>query len=232
MSTSHRAGGFSLVELSIVVLLIGLLAGGVFAGKNLIDGARMQNVANDFLKLKSAIANFTEVQHYYPGDFPDASKDWGAADGNGDWMISTAESAHVMNHLHDAGDVETAYAGGGALTPGQNLMAAAVKPAAYWTHTHTSAIQGKTGEAIDLAARGAGSSVLEDGALTPDRAYALDVKIDDGSPVAGDLYASKGAAPGAEDCLDAASPPVYLPNADVPSCRMHLWISHGSRLAP
>ena len=127
-----------------------------------------------------------------------------------------------MHHLYSAGDVSHAYAAGGTLSPGGNLMASSVKPGGYWPHTIASAVQGRTGESIDLAARGS-TSGLDEGALTPDLAYSLDVKIDDGAPASGDLYASDGASVASGDCVTADATPGYFATNAVASCVMHLW---------
>jgi prepilin-type N-terminal cleavage/methylation domain-containing protein len=220
--------GFSLVEMSVVIVLIGLLAAGVMTGKSLVENARVQGVVSEFAQLRSAVDAFVDVQHYYPGDYPDASKAWeNAADGNGDWRISASESAHVMYHLHAAGDVDRSYAGGGALLVGTNLAPSSFKPGGYWVRTHEAAtpVHGKSGEAIDLAGPSS-SAALEDGVLTPGQAYAVDVKTDDGMPAAGDLFASSGTKAGSPVCTEEAGDSVaYAAGEGERACRLHSWLA-------
>ncbi|HXF18719.1 MAG TPA: prepilin-type N-terminal cleavage/methylation domain-containing protein, partial [Burkholderiales bacterium] len=43
-----RQGGFTLIEIAIVLVIIGLLLGGVLKGQELINNARVKSFANDF----------------------------------------------------------------------------------------------------------------------------------------------------------------------------------------
>lgn len=75
--------GYSLVELSIVIIIIGLLVGGVIAGQSLIQSARIKNTVSDADNYKKAVLAFRDQYQYLPGDIPNASDIWGAADGAG-----------------------------------------------------------------------------------------------------------------------------------------------------
>ena len=44
---NNRQSGFTLVEIAIVLVIIGLLLGGVLKGQELITQAKIKNVAND-----------------------------------------------------------------------------------------------------------------------------------------------------------------------------------------
>ena len=43
-----QQSGFTLVEIAIVLVIIGLLLGGVLKGQELINSAKVKNLANDF----------------------------------------------------------------------------------------------------------------------------------------------------------------------------------------
>lgn len=73
---SHSAG-FSLVELAIVLVIIGLLVGGVLMGRNLIRNAELQTVVTDFSQFKSAAQQFKDKYMAIPGDFNEATSFWG-----------------------------------------------------------------------------------------------------------------------------------------------------------
>jgi len=71
--------GFSLLELSIVITIIALLAGGVFAGRSLMESARLNRVIYDASHYISAVNTFTKKYEELPGDMTRATKIWGAA---------------------------------------------------------------------------------------------------------------------------------------------------------
>ncbi len=65
----RRQSGFTLIEIAIVLVIIGLLLGGILKGQELITSARIRNVANDFqsmtgchqLRIRIAIARCLEM---------------------------------------------------------------------------------------------------------------------------------------------------------------------------
>lgn len=73
--------GFTLVELSIVLVIIGLLIGGILVGQSLIESARIQKFVRTLDQIDSAIALFESKFKKLPGDSPfhDA-----AGDGDGE----------------------------------------------------------------------------------------------------------------------------------------------------
>ncbi|MBY0356225.1 MAG: type II secretion system GspH family protein [Rickettsiales bacterium] len=75
--------GFSLLELSVVFVVIGLLTGGVMAGSSLLDAAKIRRIIDDVQKYKQAIAQFKEKYEEYPGDMTRATEVWGIAGGTG-----------------------------------------------------------------------------------------------------------------------------------------------------
>jgi prepilin-type N-terminal cleavage/methylation domain-containing protein len=60
--------GFTLVELSIVLVIIGLLIGGILVGQSLIDSARVSSEAQKISQWSIAIGNFQRKFKQYPGD--------------------------------------------------------------------------------------------------------------------------------------------------------------------
>ncbi|MEI7669513.1 MAG: type II secretion system protein [Pseudomonadota bacterium] len=74
--------GFTLLELSIVLLIISVLIGGVLLGKSLIVASELQTVMTDLDNYTSAAVNFKQAYQALPGDFSDATTNWGT-DNNG-----------------------------------------------------------------------------------------------------------------------------------------------------
>ncbi len=73
--------GFTLVELSIVLVIIGLLVGGVMVGQSLIQAATLNSIATDVEKYKSSMAAFRDKYQGIPGDIANATQFWGLAGG-------------------------------------------------------------------------------------------------------------------------------------------------------
>lgn len=80
---------FSLVELSIVLVIIGLLIGGVLAGQSLIRAAELRSLVTDVNNFTSAVQNFRDQYKALPGDMLNATNYWGAAHANAATCTST-----------------------------------------------------------------------------------------------------------------------------------------------
>ena len=77
--TNHRKVGFSLVELSIVLVLIGLLIAAVIIGKEMIRSAELKSVAKEFSAFKATVSTFRLKYNAIPGDMKNAENFWGTA---------------------------------------------------------------------------------------------------------------------------------------------------------
>lgn len=64
--------GFTLVEIAIVLVIIGLLLGGVLKGQELINSAKVKNLANDFRSIPIFIYGYQDKFKRLPGDDPNA----------------------------------------------------------------------------------------------------------------------------------------------------------------
>ncbi len=60
--------GFTLVEISIVMIIIGLLIGGTFGGMKLIDNMKVTRTIRDFKTIESATMTFKDTYGRLPGD--------------------------------------------------------------------------------------------------------------------------------------------------------------------
>jgi prepilin-type N-terminal cleavage/methylation domain-containing protein len=71
---SNRSGfrsqqsGFTLVEIAIVLVIIGLLLGGILKGQELINSAKVKNIANDFRVIPTYIYAYQDKFRALPGD--------------------------------------------------------------------------------------------------------------------------------------------------------------------
>ena len=64
--------GFTLIEIAIVLVIIGLLLGGVLKGQELITGARVRNLISQQDGIKAAFFGFQDRYRALPGDYASA----------------------------------------------------------------------------------------------------------------------------------------------------------------
>lgn len=89
MRTRNQAG-FTLVEIAIVLVIIGLLLGGVLKGQELINSAKVKNMGNDFRNVQAMIYSYQDKFRKLPGDDNAAVSRWTLAsghEGNGNGVI-------------------------------------------------------------------------------------------------------------------------------------------------
>jgi prepilin-type N-terminal cleavage/methylation domain-containing protein len=90
---SPSRAAFTLVELAIVLVIIGLLIGGVLGGQTLIRSSELQSVMSDLTKFKAATTQFKDQYGSIAGDLPDATSYWNSAGGTGVITDATCRSA-------------------------------------------------------------------------------------------------------------------------------------------
>jgi len=64
----RKQAGFTLVEIAIVLVIIGLLLGGVLKGQELINSAKVKNFATDFRNIPLFIYGYQDKYKALPGD--------------------------------------------------------------------------------------------------------------------------------------------------------------------
>jgi len=78
-SRHTASAGFTLVEMSIVIVIIGLLIGGILMGQNLFHAAHIRSVYTDAQSYITAIGYFHDKYESLPGDMYNAESVWGTA---------------------------------------------------------------------------------------------------------------------------------------------------------
>ena len=81
--------GFSLVELAIVLVILGLLTGGIIAGQSLIRASQLRAVTTEEKRWITAIHAFRGKYLAFPGDFRDGTRFWGRMNGNSDCVTNS-----------------------------------------------------------------------------------------------------------------------------------------------
>ena len=69
----NQSSGFTLVEISIVMIIIGLLIGGTFGGMQLVENARVNKTVQDLKSAKSSALTFKDTYGRLPGDLVNPS---------------------------------------------------------------------------------------------------------------------------------------------------------------
>jgi prepilin-type N-terminal cleavage/methylation domain-containing protein len=75
----NKQSGFTLIEIAIVLVIIGLLLGGVLKGQELINSAKVKNLANDFRNIPVFIYGYQDKFKAIPGDDQNSQIHVGAA---------------------------------------------------------------------------------------------------------------------------------------------------------
>jgi len=86
--------GFTLIEIAIVLVIIGLLIGGVLKGQSMIQNAKVKRLVSDIQGIQAAMNSFQDRYQMWPGDENSATIPPGdATNGNRDGYITAAENA-------------------------------------------------------------------------------------------------------------------------------------------
>ena len=113
--TPHRmTAAFTLVELAIVLVIIGLVIGGVFVGQDLIYSAHLRATMQDIEKYKTAVNTFKTKYNCIPGDCPNAYDYFGSACGKNVLMVGVGANVGVNAPvIPNAGGSDNACNGNG-----------------------------------------------------------------------------------------------------------------------
>jgi prepilin-type N-terminal cleavage/methylation domain-containing protein len=217
--------GFTLIEIAIVLVIIGLLLGGVLKGQELITAARVRNLASQLDGVKIAYYGFLDRYRVAPGDMTTATANasipgtpagctGGVGCGNG--KIDPDEVYVVWAQLSKAGFITGSYTG--------VLADAAPTAANNPTNPFGGYLQLITDAVFDDPTPPPPAVLnIKTGALIPSGVVAeLDRKIDDGLPTTGS-FRSNGMIAGSVyngtvDCTVAGPPVAWNAAADLKNC--------------
>lgn len=110
MNRTLRTGGFTLIELSIVLVIIGLLVGGVLVGRDLIRTSELNKIISEQSKFVTAINTFRGKYGQWPGDMTNSTTYWGVAGGNASDNYS--DTCYGISNSIDYGQLTTCNGSG------------------------------------------------------------------------------------------------------------------------
>ena len=195
--TRRQQRGFTLIEIAIVLVIIGLLLGGVLKGQEMITQGKIRSVEKEIDGVAMAIHTYRDRYRALPGDDAQASGRWSSItdtdDGNADNRLAGAfnsttdddESRLLWQHLRLAG-----------LLAGDSSS----------SNQASNAVSGQLGVQHDILS---GNNVLLSGLvvcstnLPASIANAIDAQQDDGTPSSGSLRAFQQTATNTPDFTSA-----------------------------
>jgi prepilin-type N-terminal cleavage/methylation domain-containing protein len=162
-----RNNGFSLIEITVVVVVIAVILGGFFGAHSIIRNSERQAVISEFKRLSVGLQNFVDTYHELPGDFSTATAQWGEVspschvgaatgtqtcngDGNSKTEIDPTKLEHIaaMRHLGLSGFFNENFSGntvaGGAcgmdIRASVNVPASKLKGASWYFGTSVAGV--------------------------------------------------------------------------------------------
>ncbi len=233
-NNKQSQAGFSLVELAIVLIIIGLIVGGVLKGQDLVESARVNSIQTQLNEVRVASSTFLNKYDDLPGD------------------ITSADAVLVQSGLGSNGDGNGRVGGTGV----NRLGATATEPTWFWQHLRaagllggiatestgvlpaTSGLQSRVGGFYTInyetingitshwirlgTTTGAAPTDNNVAVLSPNQLRGIDTKGDDGLPNTGKVG---GAGSGTACATGATSTSTYqTTNPDTVACWGHFQL--------
>jgi prepilin-type N-terminal cleavage/methylation domain-containing protein len=203
--------GFTLVELSIVLIVIGFVISGVSYGLSLIKSASLNSVISEQRNFQIAIKNFYYRFNALPGDFTQAGSYWPSCDatpancnGNGDGAVygdtsstMNSEAGRFWQHLSLSTMLAESYTialSGGAVIPGVSAPRTAYKSLnGYSPFYSVNSQYGANYFFLSGRNPGVSSPFYSDmDIMSPNDCFLIDSKIDNGKPNTGLVVGKRG----------------------------------------
>ena len=192
LKTERRTGendnGFTVIELAIVMIIIGLLIGVVIKGHSMIENAKYKAVINQANDLTNAFHTYLNQYGKYPGDDNTAAGRWATANGNNNGRIDAAEPFLANQHLALAGIINGTYNGTNQAIPVSRYPGNASLVSAFGATGLPAGVPFTSLQSIC-------TNVINFTILPAEAAQALDTAMDDGIWNTGKVQASAAYTP-------------------------------------
>lgn len=227
-----KQNGFTLIEIAIVLVIIGLLLGGVLKGQELITSARVRNLISAQEGVKAAYFVFLDRYRALPGDYNQAGANiscgaTACTNGNNNGTIRSIadgdtvdEQIAVWEHLSKSGFINGSFTySAGAETP----ASAPTNPYARYLRLAYDGIYGIGTTAAPGVLR---HNIKTGNQIPSDLLAEIDRKSDDGVPTSGSfqfsIYDGGGTGPvaptGSGGCYQAGPPVIWTATPPNPNC--------------
>lgn len=243
LTAVRSQAGFTLVELAVVMIIIGLLIGGVLKGQELINNAQITSTVAQVKGMDAATSTFRDMYSSLPGDLlnaatrlPDCTAGaCSAANGNGDGRLGTAPGAAPGTEAQGyfvqlaKADVLTGINAGALVANcgawGQCFPEANINGGFMIGYTGGGALLASQVGGTTAAVRNGhyltinntpNAAMPNTGTLTPNQAARIDAKIDDGNPNTGSVLSA-----GAATCINGQ---VYNELNGAADCNLYIRI--------
>jgi prepilin-type N-terminal cleavage/methylation domain-containing protein len=214
--------GFTLIELSIVIVIIGLIVAGVVGGQTLVKQASLRKLISEIDGYKVAFNTFKLQYSEYPGDLTNAKSYWSSCtdsggnncNGDGDGKIDSGgagnapyEDIRIWQHLGLSGIIPGNYTGlyvsGKRHNANVTVPKAALSNAAVYRVFYNTSSWGyeKAGNYIMVAGPETNYGSATMSVLNAVDAKAIDVKTDDGDPDEGRTLVGRGGETVSSGCV-------------------------------
>jgi prepilin-type N-terminal cleavage/methylation domain-containing protein len=213
MKTTQK--GFTLVEIAIVLVIIGLLLGGILKGQEMIIQAKIKNAITDFSGVSAAYFGYQDRYRAMPGDDNLATRWSGATAGDGNRVLTgtyesttnTDESRMWWDHLRRSGFVS----GSGSAQPLNAFNGILGVQTGNGLGVGTaSGMTTAPGATLAGGATGFTSLILCSSNLPDKVAIALDAQMDDGLVTQGTVRGVKAASNQAVNSASGATAASYV----------------------
>lgn len=204
--------GFTLVELSIVLVIIGLIISSVLVGQDLVRSAELRAVVTQYESFNAAVGTFRGKYNGMPGDIR-GNADYGfVGNGDGDTLLGPStdltagtnatpatdlgENVQFWNHLGSTGAamIPGSYNGAAVTAANATDNLPSTKVGEFW-----GVFSDGSSNYFMIGVRGGGAGIyLTADVLNPLDARNIDEKIDDGQPRRGVVHARSNNATNAD----------------------------------